>query len=32
MSRGFGYFVGAPIPFFPKPGQGPSRGASSERA
>jgi short subunit dehydrogenase-like uncharacterized protein len=23
MSRGFGYFVGAPIPFFPKPGQGP---------
>ena len=23
MSRGFGYFVGAPIPFLPKPGQGP---------
>ncbi len=23
ISRGFGYFVGAPIPLFPKPGQGP---------
>jgi short subunit dehydrogenase-like uncharacterized protein len=23
MSRGFGYFVGAPIPFRPKPGEGP---------
>ena len=23
MSRGFGYFVGAPIPLSPKPGQGP---------
>ena len=23
LSRGFGYFVGAPIPLSPKPGQGP---------